>query len=202
MKAFILTLLLASNISYATSLIPSDYEDNQVFFKVEKSEARSRVNYKFYECVGDQESAECDVIFSEDGYSKTELNSLETRESVKGGFLLAAEIVTGGIIWKRLMKFTLGGAARMTARATGWREGVANGTVALAVTAPLNTAVTYYAFKEANDLLEVIDPISKFRKSELVDTDEYDEVGDGVIALGYNYQEVYVILDELLSRVH
>ena len=202
MKTLILTLLLMSNLSNATSLIPSDYESNNVFFKVEKSQHNLRSNYKFYECVGDQVKAECDIIFDESGYSKTELNSIERTESIKGGVLLAAEVVTGGIIWKRLMKFTLGKAAKLTARATGWREGVANGTVALAVTAPVNTAVTYYALKEANDLLEVIDPISKFKKSELIDTDEYDEAGNGLIPLSYNYQEVYDILGELLSRVH
>lgn len=201
MKTMALMLLLLSNFSQATTMIPDDYEDNKVFFKVEKENVQNRTRYKFFQCIGDQSDYSCDSIFDEYGYSKSELNSIETSESVKGSLLLGAEIVTGGIIWKRLMKFTLGGAIKLTQRATGWREGVANGTVALGVTAPTNVGVTVYALGKANDVLEVIDPISRFKRSELIDTDEYEEAGEGIIPLGYDYQDAYIALDEMLSTV-
>ena len=203
MKLMALSLLIFSNSIFAALLIPEDYDSVGKFIKVTKSNAKTRTIYKFYECSGNQKHQHCYSIFDEQGYSKTELNSLESNESMKGAGLLAAEIVTGGIIWKRLMKFTLGGAIKVTRHMTGWHEGVANGTVALAVMAPTNAGVTTYALSKAHDVLDVIDPISRFSRSELVDTDEYEEAdsGDGIVPLSYDYQEAYIILDELLTSV-
>lgn len=203
MKLSFLLFIMLSNTAFGALLIPEDYDSVGKFIKVDKTQNGSRVNYKFLECTGNIEQQHCTSIFDEQGYSKTELNSLETSESMKGTGLLAAEIVTGGIIWKRLMKFTLGGAVRVTARMTGWREGVANGTVALGVMAPTNAGATVYALKKANDVLDVIDPISRFKRSELVDTDEYQEADekDGIVPLSYDYQDAYIALDELLTTV-
>jgi hypothetical protein len=203
MKFLALSLLIFANASFAAMLIPEDYVDNGKFFNVVKAEDNGRTNYKFYECMGNIKQQQCTSIFDERGYSETELNSIETTESMKGAGLLAAEVITGGIIWKRLMKFTLGGAVRVTARMTGWKEGVANGTVALAVMAPTNAGATVVALNTAHKVLDIIDPISRFKRSELVDTDEYEEAesGNGIVVLGYDYQEAYIILDELLTTV-
>ncbi|MFT6632678.1 MAG: hypothetical protein ACJAS4_002643 [Bacteriovoracaceae bacterium] len=203
MKFLVLTLIIFTNASFAAMLIPEDYEVNGKFFNVVKTQDNGRTNYRFFECMGNIEQQQCSSIFDERGYSKTELNSIETSESLKGTGLLAAEIVTGGIIWKRLMKFTLGGAVRVTRHMTGWSEGVANGSVALAVMAPTNASATVVALNTAHKVLDIIDPISRFRRSELVDTDEYEEAesGNGIVVLGYDYQEAYIILDELLTTV-
>jgi hypothetical protein len=198
---FILISLLSLS-SFGAMLVPDDYEQSNRFFKVAKESSNYRKSmYKFYECTGDVKNQSCDVIFSPIGYSKAELNSLETREATYGTLVLAAEIVTGGIIWKRLMKFTLGGAVRATRYMTGYTEGVANGSIALAVTAPANVGATYLILNSANRALDIVDPISRFRRSELIDTDEYDQASNGVIALSYDYQEAYNILAEMLATV-
>jgi hypothetical protein len=203
MKKLAIALLCVFSLSsFGAMMVPDDYEQSNRFFKVEKESSNYRKSmYKFYECTGDVKNHSCDSIFSPIGYSKAELNSLETKEATYGTLVLAAEIVTGGIIWKRLMKFTLGGAVRITRNVTGYTEGVANGSIALAVTAPANAGATYLILNQANRALDIVDPFSRFRRSELIDTDEYDQVRNGVIALSYDYQEAYNILAEMLATV-
>ncbi len=201
MKQLLLGLLLLSSLTgNAALLIPEDYESINKFFKVTKEQNSRRVQYKFYECIGDKVDHTCSSIFDEQGYSKSELNSIESSEAMKGSGLLVAEVITGGIIWKRLMKFTLGGAVKVAARVTKSSEGVANGAVALAVMTPTNAGATVYVLKKTNDVLNIVDPFSRFKRSELIDTDEY-ESKTGLVPLGYDYQEAYLVLDELLGNI-
>ena len=187
------------NSSFATYLLPSDYEDSFTFYKVEKEVKRGKTMYYFSECRGDMSQSDCNIIFNEYGYSKMELNSIERTEAQIGALILSAEIVTGGILWKRLMKFTLTGTFRVVQKVSGWSEGVANGSVALAVAAPTTAVGTYYVMKKAENLLNIVDPYERYKRSELVDTDEYEE--SNIINLSYDTYDSFNTLQDLLMSV-
>ena len=194
----ILTLLVfISTQASASFMIPDDYDSTQRFFKVEKVSEYTKSMYYFSECTGNIELHTCDRIFSEQGYSKAELDSIERSEASKGALILTAEVVTGGIIWKRLMTFTLGGAVKLVRWKTGWTEGVANGSVALAITAPVNAGITYAIVEGTEDLLEMASPYDRYKRSEIIDTDEYEA---SIINLSYDHQKAYTVLGELLAQ--
>ncbi len=197
---FILTLL-SLQTAHSALLIPNDYEQTHKFFKIVKEVRANKTIYKFHECSGTQKQAQCDQIFDPYGYSKTELNGLERAETLKGTGLLAAEIITGGILWKRLMKFTLGAATKVARKVTGWHEGVANGTIALVATATANASATVVILDKTNDLITAIDPFDKFKKSELIDTDEFSDK-KAIVPLNYSAHEAYLVLAELLAKVN
>jgi hypothetical protein len=110
-KAIFLTLLsfILFQSAQAAYLIPSDYERGERFIKVTStmSAQRGAKVYRYLECQGDIETHECTPLLNNYGFSELELNSLERNENLKGAGLLAAEVVTGGFILKRLLRFTL-----------------------------------------------------------------------------------------------
>lgn len=204
--AFGLILLTAQ--AQATYILPSDYEDAQRFIKVEKSknENRQKMIYRYLECQGDIEIHNCTTILDPQGYTKLELNSLERNESLKGAGLLAAEIVTGGFIWKRIAKFALEKTNKMVLkkvsrdpRYSHWRgQDVATGTVSLAIAAPVSAGTTVAVLHTANKTLETIDPFDKFHRSELVDTDEFQD-DQAIMALDENFVEAMAKLRDILE---
>lgn len=198
-KMLLLLLVMPSNV-FATVLLPKDYEKTNRFYKVQKESISYQQRYVFYECTGNIKVNHCNTILSQSGYSTYKLNSLERKEAQMSALILTAEVVTGGIIWKRLMSFTLGKATKIVARKTRWREGVANGTVALAVTAPVNASASYMAVNKLESALDFIDPIERYRRSELVDTDELDT--HAIININYGFQDAYRVLDSLLSSIN
>lgn len=205
---FAFGLILLSTQAQSTFILPSDYEDGQRFIKVEKTknQSRQKVIYHYLECRGNIEDHRCTTILDPKGYTKLELNALERNESLKGAGLLAAEIVTGGFIWKRIAKFTLTKTNKMILKKVArdpryahWRgQDVATGTVSLAVAAPASAGATVAVLHTANKTLEAIDPFDKFHRSELVDTDEFQEE-TSIMALNENFVEAMVKLRDILD---
>jgi hypothetical protein len=201
---FCLTLLTVQ--AQATYILPSDYEDAQRFIKVEKVEdqTRQKTIYHYSECQGDLKSYSCTSIFP-GGHTELELNSLERNESLKGTGLLIAEIVTGGFIWKRITKFTLEKTNQMVIkkvardpRYSHWRgQDVATGIVSLGIAAPVSAGATVAVLHTVNKTLEAIDPFDKFHRSELVDTDEFQD-DQAIMAIDEDFVEAITKLRDIL----
>lgn len=194
-----LLLFLFSTVVHATVLLPKDYESHKNFIKITKTQVSKKSIYTFYECKGDLKEAHCAVIFNPAGYTKLELKSIKDAEFLKAGLLLTAEVVTGGIIWKRLMRFTLTHSANLVRKFTGWSDDVAVGTMALVIAAPTNGAITVTILDAANDALTMIDPFDRYHKSKILNTNKYTK--DAIINLKYGFDQSFLVLRELLSRV-
>lgn len=197
MKFFLIMSLLMSGFSYASFLIPSDYDELGKFVKVEQFEGPRGMNFRFEECEGTMQEHKCVGIFHQSGYSQTELQLKRSREKRLGFGILAAEVVTGGFIWKRLMKFTLGGTTRLVRRQTGWSEGVANGSVALVITAPTTATASYVMVSKAEDLLNTVDSWERYKRTQLLSFANDDK--KLVFNSRYDYFELYKNLDSLLN---
>ncbi len=182
----------------ASYILPEDYKETNKFIKISLERIDNKDFYLFFECDGEINTTSCTQIFYQGGYSKKEIQAIRKQQRNIGFGILAAEIAVGGFIWKKLLKFTLGKAARMTAARTGWSEGVANGTVALALTSPITLATSYFVVSGLEDLLNIVDSGERFDRSELMQLN--NEQQEAILNTSYSFEELYEVLDQLLNN--
>ena len=210
-KLFLLGLIVLNSQIFGSYIIPNDYEETSQFIKVTKehNSYRNRIIFRYQLCRGDIQVHECESIFDSAGYSQSELNALETDQAVKGGVLLAAEVFTGGFIWKRLTKFAISGANKLVLKEVARNpklmhyrgQDVATGIVSLGIALPVSTGGTVAILSKTNDVFEAIDPFDKFSRSELIDTDEYQDER-ALIPTNYDTYDTLRHLEDLLMDIH
>lgn len=204
----VLLIGLFAKTASATYILPSDYEDNGLFIQVSQSmdEARGTPLYTYYECQGDLHDHECNPLFGSYKFSQLELNALEREQKLQGTGLLVAEVAVGGIIWKRITRFVLEKANQIVLRKVArdpdwvrWRgQDVATGTLALGITLPTSTAITIAVVHTANQTFETIDPFDRFKRSNLIDTDEF-QGEEAILPVKYDFDETLQKLNQLLE---